>query len=103
MLMTIIVFLIHKILFILTGRCQQVTPPTGAEDKTTTQQKSVYIDYRKGTEGNHTEQSRSEIQMKGQKKKNEKNKQKSHETNPNPHARLCHGICRHGYRQLGRG
>ena len=48
MVMTIIVFLIHKILFILTGRRQQVTPPTGAEDKTTTQQKSVYIDHRKG-------------------------------------------------------
>ena len=46
--MTIIVFLIHKIIFILTGRCRRLTSPAGAEDKTTTQQKSVYIDHRKG-------------------------------------------------------
>ena len=30
------------------GRCRRLTSPAGAEDKTTTQQKSVYIDYRKG-------------------------------------------------------
>ena len=37
MVMTLIVFLIIKILFILTGRCRRLTPPTEAMDKTTTQ------------------------------------------------------------------
>ena len=35
------------------------------------------------------------------KEKNEKNKQESHEANSDPHARLCHGVYRHGHRQLG--
>ena len=40
MVMTIIVFLIHKILFILTGRCQQVTPPTGTKGSIDTREGS---------------------------------------------------------------
>ena len=40
MVRTIIVFLIHKILFILTGRCQQVTPPTGAKGSIDTREGS---------------------------------------------------------------
>ena len=104
MVMTIIVFLMGKILFILTGRCRRLTSPAGAENKTTTQQKSVYIDYRKGAQGSCAEQSRSEIQTKGNTKKNEKNKQKSHKTkNLYPYACLCHSVYRHGNRKLGRG
>ena len=41
MVMTIIVFLILKILFILTGRCQQVTPPTGAEEESIYQMRKI--------------------------------------------------------------
>ena len=33
-------FLIHKILFILTGRCQQVTPPTGTKGSIDTREGS---------------------------------------------------------------
>ena len=40
MVMTIIVFLIHKILFILTGRCQQVTPPAGTKGSIDTREGS---------------------------------------------------------------
>ena len=103
MVMIIIVFLIEKILFILTGRCRRLTSPAGAEDKTTTQQKSVYIDHRRGAQSSRAELSQSEIETKGNTKKNEKNKQKSHEANSDPHACLCHGVYRHGHRQLGRG
>ena len=92
-----------KILFILTGRCRQMTSPAGAEDKTTTQQKSVYIDYRKGARSKSTRSAQKRNTKKGRKKKNEKNKQKPHETNSNPHACLCHGVYRYGHRKLGRG
>ena len=40
MVITIIVFLCKKILFILTGRCQQVTPPTGAKGSIDTREGS---------------------------------------------------------------
>ena len=40
MVMRIIVFLIHKILFILTGRCQQVTPPAGTKGSIDTREGS---------------------------------------------------------------
>ena len=43
MVMTIIVFLIHKILFILTGRCQQVTPPAGTKGSIDTREGSKWI------------------------------------------------------------
>ena len=40
MVMTIIVFLMEKILFILTGRCQQVTPPAGTKGSIDTREGS---------------------------------------------------------------
>ena len=43
MVMTIIVFLIHKILFILTGRCWQVTPPAGTKGSIDTREGSKWI------------------------------------------------------------
>ena len=40
MVIVIIVFLIEKILFILTGRCQQVTPPAGTKGSIDTREGS---------------------------------------------------------------